>query len=216
MYVHSFMACLNSLLTLIAANTPSPTTSKRLSALVDRSLFVSTPGPSRTDTDLPRIYIDDEERSLDELTSSPLHVEPYQVRRTVNLDDPEPDPKVQRRIEGVYDRFLMATSGVKRVGRGYQSDNAGPVANSASYDMHKDKSQSHRAFYSARKPMPPPVSSADMENVIVDEMGIMTRSGGAGSPTAKDEGNTTVTLMRRAIKAIVPGKTMSRRLSRVY
>ncbi|KAL4261794.1 non-specific serine/threonine protein kinase [Pleurotus pulmonarius] len=198
------------------SNTPSPTTSKRLSALVDRSLFVSTPGPSRTDTDLPRIYVDDEERSLDELTSSPLHVEPYQVRRTVNLDDPEPDPKVQRRIEGVYDRFLMATSGVKRVGRGYQSDNAGPVANSASYDMHKDKSQSHRAFYSARKPMPPPVSSADMENVIVDEMGIMTRSGGAGSPTAKDEGNTTVTLMRRAIKAIVPGKTMSRRLSRVY
>ncbi|KAJ8523229.1 hypothetical protein ONZ45_g266 [Pleurotus djamor] len=204
------------------SNAPSPTTFKRLSALVDRSLFVSTPGPSRTTMDLPRINVEEHrDLSLDDLNSSPLHVEPYPNRRPVNLNEPEPDPHVQRRIEGVYDRFLMATSGVKRLGKGYQSDNIGPVANSLGFDAHTDKAHRHRAFYSTRKAMPPPVSSADFQRQddSVDEMGIMSRSGGlggAGSPVPKDDSPTSSTFMRRAIKAIVPGKTISRRISRVY
>ncbi|KAF8918917.1 hypothetical protein CPB85DRAFT_1279370 [Mucidula mucida] len=49
--------------------------------------------------------------------------------------------------------------------------------------------------------------------------GMMTYSGPATSTstTLKDEGNATVARMRRAIKAIVPGKAVvSRRVSRVY
>ncbi|KAJ4501404.1 hypothetical protein C8R41DRAFT_704985, partial [Lentinula lateritia] len=151
----------------------------------------------------------------DELTSSPFRVEPYAPRPTTSSHS-IPDTPTQRRVEGVYDRFLMATSGVKRLGKGYQSDNVGPVHNTISHANHTK--QSHRAFYSVRKPlqMPPPVASEDQaKTVAVDEFGIIgypTES--TGATVLKDENNGTVALVRRAFKAIVPGKTVNRRLSR--
>lgn len=156
------------------------------------------------------------EKSFDELTSSPCHVEPYPKRRPSALDAPIPDTPSRRRIEGVYDRFLMATSGVKRLGKGYQSDNAGPVSSTVGYSAGEYKQQ--RQFHSARRAMKPPVSSEDIRRptASVDELGMLSRNVPLSSPSApKDDGNTTVTLVRRAFKAIVPGKTVSRRLSRL-
>jgi hypothetical protein len=104
----------------------------------------------------------------------------------------------------------MATTGVKRVGKGYQSNNSGPV--SYTVGPSTPAPRNHRAFHSARRAMRPPVSSEDnRQSASVDELGIMTYAG----PSTPREGNTTITLVRRAFKAIVPGKTVSRRLSRL-
>ncbi|KAK7469012.1 hypothetical protein VKT23_003508 [Stygiomarasmius scandens] len=206
---------------------PEPTPSPRLSALVDRDLFVAPPKGSNN------IDLSDDSasstpvvgsKSLDELTSSPLRVEPYPQRNISAPGSQIPDTPTQRRVENVYDRFLMATSGVKRVGKGYQSDNVGPVHNTIGHSNPVNNRQNHRAFYSVRKPMPPPVSSEDhlrqpdsrRESVSVDELGLMTYHGpGTVSPNGKEDGKTTITLVRRAFKAMVPGKTMNRRISRL-
>jgi serine/threonine-protein kinase GIN4 len=194
----------------------SPQTSPRLSAVVDRELFVAPPKSS-----MHMDFSDDSRasspavgsKSLDELTSSPLRVEPYPPRNTSGTQPPIPDTPTQRRVENVYDRFLMATSGVKRVGKGYQSDNLGPIHSTIGHSNFSNVKQNHRAFYSVRKPMPPPVSSDDQrQSVSVDELGMMTYHGaGTVSPGIKDEGKATITLVRRAFKAMVPGKTINRR-----
>ncbi|KAJ3867714.1 hypothetical protein EV359DRAFT_33805 [Lentinula novae-zelandiae] len=191
----------------------------RLSAIVDREVFIAPPVRSSENLGWNvsvslSSKLNDE--SGDELTSSPFRVEPYAPRPTTSSHS-IPDTPTQRRVEGVYDRFLMATSGVKRLGKGYQSDNVGPVHNTISHANHTK--QSHRAFYSVRKPlqMPPPVASEDQaKTVAVDEFGIIgypTES--TGATVLKDENNGTVALVRRAFKAIVPGKTVNRRLSRM-
>ncbi|KAJ6508433.1 hypothetical protein C8R45DRAFT_967415 [Mycena sanguinolenta] len=186
-----------------------PPASPRLSEVLDRSLFVASPVRRTFDEEEPSHTV---ERSFDELTSSPYHVEPYPARKA-NAPVPVPDSPSLRRLEGVYDRFLMATTGVKRVGKGYQSDNAGPV--SYTIGPSTPAPRNPRAFLSARRAMRPPVSSEDnnRNSASVDELGVMTYAGpGTTSPR---EGNTTITLVRRAFKAIVPGnKTVSRRLSR--
>ncbi|KAF7348357.1 Protein kinase domain-containing protein [Mycena sanguinolenta] len=186
-----------------------PPASPRLSQVLDRSLFVASP-VRRTFDEEERSHT--VERSFDELTSSPYHVEPYPARKA-NAPVPVPDSPSLRRLEGVYDRFLMATTGVKRVGKGYQSDNAGPV--SYTIGPNTPAPRNPRAFLSARRAMRPPISSEDSNrnSVSVDELGVMTYAGpGTTSPR---EGNTTITLVRRAFKAFVPGnKTVSRRLSR--
>lgn len=204
-----------------------PASAYRLSQVLDSSLFIAPPlsprptlSPHDDNFDMQDISIVHESPSFNDLTSSPLHVEPYPQRKP-NANAEVPDTPSQRRVEGVYDRFLMATSGVKRLGKGYQSNNAGPVSNTLGPQGSNCKSDNHRAFYSTRRPMPPPVSSEDQRRTVsVDELGIMTytpsTSGPAGGHTVlKDESNTTVALVRRAIKAIVPGKTTSRRLSRM-
>ena len=155
------------------------------------------------------------ENSLDELTSSPCHVEPYPQRVKGSQDAPIPDTPSRHRIEGVYDRFLMATSGVKRLGKGYQSDNAGPVCGNSVGPVPLNKS---RHFYSSRKPMPPPVSSDDQRRATsVDELGVITHEENNQSDTSnsKDDGNTTVALVRKAIKLMVPKANGSRRVSRM-
>lgn len=151
------------------------------------------------------------ERSVnfDDLTSSPLHVEPYPARVPANPPQSPLDSPAQRRVEGVYDRFLMATSGVKRAGKGYCSDNRGPVSSAPNtFAMRK---RSSRTFHSAgRRGMPPPVSSDDTRmSLSVDELGVMSTP----NYTYKDDGNHTVAFVRRAIKAMT-AKTASRRLSR--
>ncbi|KAJ7195517.1 hypothetical protein GGX14DRAFT_376958 [Mycena pura] len=186
-----------------------PLPSPRLADVLDRSLLIASPTSwvieeeNRSHTAV--------ERSFDDLTSSPYHVEPYPARKPSAQLAPAPDSPSLRRLEGVYDRFLMATTGVKRVGKGYQSDNSGPVSYSA--DPTSPAPGAHRAFHSARRAMRPPVSSEDSNRLSasVDELGVMTYAG----PASPRDGNTTLTLVRRAFKAIVPGKTVSRRLSRL-
>lgn len=191
--------------------------------MLDKSIFIAPP-PSKLreqeDAGVPAIILTDEEsKSFDELTSSPLHVEPYPPRKPNGQELPVPDSPNLRRIEGVYDRFLMATTGVKRVGKGYQSDNCGPVAYQTGDTNNLASDKQRRSFLTTRRPMPPPVSSADQrQTVSVDELGVITYSPPApDSPIqVRDEGNTTATFVRRAFKAMVPtGKTVSRRLSRI-
>ncbi|GLB38202.1 putative protein tyrosine kinase [Lyophyllum shimeji] len=201
-----------------------PTSAHRLSQVLDSSLFITPPlspraplNPREEDLDMRDVSLVQGSASFNDLTSSPLHVEPYPPRKLGELSMPAPDTPTQRRLEGVYDRFLMATSGVKRLGKGYQSDNTGPVS-SATLPTNA-KSESHRMFHSARRPMPPPVSSEDQRRTVsVDELGVIGHAPVAsleGHTVLKDDGKNTVALMRRAIKAIVPGKTTSRRLSRI-
>ncbi|KAJ7758141.1 hypothetical protein DFH07DRAFT_818885 [Mycena maculata] len=189
-----------------------PLPSPRLADVLDRSLFIASPTPTSRD-------IDEEDRShtlgrsFDELTSSPFHVEPYPARKPTSPNVPVPDTPTARKIEAVYDRFLMATTGVKRLGKGYQFNNAGPVSSTMGPSTPAPP-RNHRAFHSARRALRPPVSSEDQrQSASVDELGVMTYAGPA-SPR-EGGGNTTITLVRRAFKAIVPGKTVSRRLSRV-
>ncbi|KAF8631694.1 hypothetical protein AX15_002243 [Amanita polypyramis BW_CC] len=191
---------------------PQPQPSPRLSQVIDRSLFIQTPLSQRysmsVDQEDTRLTI---ASSTDDL--SMLHVEPYPSRKPSSqvLSSPE-----QRRLENVYDRFLMATSGVKRVGKGYQSDNVVPVSNVPSSTY---AGTSLSKLQRKRHVMPPPVSSDELAarpTVVVDELGMMTYvQPGMGTPIIKDEANTTVAMVRRAIKAMVPGKTTSKRQSRI-
>ncbi|KAJ6461646.1 hypothetical protein DFH09DRAFT_582339 [Mycena vulgaris] len=198
-----------ALLELEIAKPIAPLPSPRLSDVLDRSLFIASPTREIEEEDRSQTL----ERSFDELTSSPFHVEPYPARKPNATSVPVPDTPSQRRLEGVYDRFLMATTGVKRLGKGYQSDNAGPV--SYTVGPSTPAPRNHRAFHSARRAMRPPVSSEDVnrQSASVDELGIMTYAG-PGTSTPR-EANTTITLVRRAFKAIVPGRTVSRRQSRL-
>jgi serine/threonine-protein kinase GIN4 len=191
-----------------AEATPAP--APRLSAVLDRSLFIAHPLSAREDAGAQSTDLSDQSTKSDELTSSPFHVEPYPPRKQ-SSHVIIPDTPNLRRLEGVYDRFLMATSGVKRLGRGYQSDNAGPVFNNPVPNISQYK-RNHRVFSSGRRRMPPPVSSADqMQSFSVDELGMMNH--GAATLDDKDETKTTAALVRRALKAIMTGtsRTASRR-----
>jgi hypothetical protein len=191
-----------------------PAPSPRLSTFLDRSLFIASPVTSREDEDIGDVS-PSPEKSRDDLTSSPFHVEPYPPRKNNAQDMSVPDTPSQRRIEGVYDRFLMATTGVKRLGRGYQSDNNGPVANTPEPGVSSYK-HNQRIFHSTRRAMPPPVSSEDQrQTVSVDELGVITCNASPATPSNKDEASTTVGLVRRAFKTLVNGKQISRRISRV-
>ena len=78
--------------------TPAPP--QRLSAMVDRSIFIS-PSPS---TGPQEVLLPVQERSYDELTASPLHVEPYPPRRqSVQIDAPLDTPG-RKHLDDVYDR----------------------------------------------------------------------------------------------------------------
>jgi serine/threonine-protein kinase GIN4 len=183
-----------------------PTPAPRLSAVLDRSLFITPPLTARDDT--PSLYASrDDSSESNDLTSSPFHVEPYPPRKT-SPNAIIPDTPSSRRLEGVYDRFLMATSGVKRLGRGYQSDNAGPVLNnSAAHTLHPKRNP--LLFASARRRMPPPVSSEDhLRAVSAEDLGAVPCD-----TSAADDKDTTAAFVRRAFKAIITGtsRTVSRR-----
>ena len=154
---------------------------------------------------------------MDGLNSSPYHVKPYPLRKsgeqvTINCPD-------RRHLEGVYDRFLMATSGVKRVGKGYQSENTKPVhttVNTAE-QVKAGHARGFGVFGAGKRAMPAPVCSEDAwrRSMSIDELGFFTagqRTNTSSTRTCKDESRST--FVRRAIKAMVPGKTVPRRLSR--
>lgn len=147
---------------------------------------------------------------INHLIESPVHVEPYPPRKSLAAErglPPEPvdTPRAQRQKEGVYDRFLMATTGVKRVGRGYQSEAHAPVTNS--FDP-RPPPKTHRVFGSNRRPMPPAVSSDDMIPGS-DEFGVSLDT----TDDAIDTKQTVGFGLRRALKAVTTGH-LNRRLSK--
>ncbi|KIY46685.1 hypothetical protein FISHEDRAFT_46792 [Fistulina hepatica ATCC 64428] len=202
--------------------------------MLPRSVFIATPPKHDPPVSPPaeRNFSRFVEASLsstitDELTSTPLRVEPYQPRVPQNIDN-IPDTPERRRTEEVYDRFLMASSGVVRVGKGYQSGVSvrGPishtigVANGATAvrDVPSGAIRGHLGFSSTRRQMPPPVSSDDVcRTASVDELGtILKRNAETPMPMSRDEPtSSTVARMRRALKVFAPGKTVSQRLSRM-
>ncbi|KAG2121098.1 hypothetical protein DEU56DRAFT_873834 [Suillus clintonianus] len=199
----------------VAAPTP------RLSAVLDRNLFIAPPRSSDVDGNGMQTPHPIRRRSIlfddSDLTASPFHVEPYPPRKSgeqMVINSPD-----LRRVEGVYDRFLMSTTGVKRVGKGYQSDNLKPVPSAPStleYKSTNNNSRNFKVFNSSRRAMPQPVSSDDMwRNPSVDELGVVACSASTSRSSKEESKSTaTATLVRRAIKAMVPGRTVSRRLSR--
>lgn len=106
----------------------------------------------------------------------------------------------------------MSTTGVKRVGKGYQSD-AKPILSNT---MPPKAPTMRRGsfFHSSRKPMPPPVSSDDAgmrprpsgADVEIDEFGVVQTPGYTPNAPFQDSTNNTVGTVRRALKAIVTGK----------
>jgi serine/threonine-protein kinase GIN4 len=153
-------------------------------------------------------------KEMNSLTASPLHVVPYPPKPQLERAS-IPDTPARRQLESVYDRFLMATSGVKRVGAGYSSTNSNaPVSNHLTVPA-PPKRHGSKIFNSSRRPMPPPVSSDDyLKAVSVDELGIIAPPG-TDTRAQYDEGRNSFAGMRRALKAAVQGKTVSRRLSRI-
>ena len=186
--------------------------------MLDRSLFVKPPlSPKFTeDSAAAPAIIRDHSTLFDDLNSPPYHVEPYPPRKAGEQVIQSPD---RQHLEGVYDRFLMATSGVKRVGKGYQSDNLKPVQITTNTTEHGKVSHARGfgVFGTGKRPMLPPVSSEDTwrHSTSIDELGFIAAGQGTNTSTfrtCKDESKRT--FVRRAINAMVPGKTTSRRLSR--
>ena len=202
----------------LTVENPSPKPAPRLSALVDKDMLRRELAVKSDDGRLSPIP------NNDELTASPLHVQPYPPRPVsqIVLDSP-----VQRHVEGVYDRyvdhvdvrnpaslantvfprFLMSTTGVKRVGKGYQSDNKGPQVNKTQPKVSTFK-RGPVFFASTRKHMPPPVSSEDLHrrasaDDVVDEFGVVTC--GQGSAPLQEAPNPVGTV-RRAFKTLMTGK----------
>jgi len=183
-----------------------------LSAVLDRDLF--TPDP------VPPLDPDTSESSSDHvtahspgrnsLTDSPFVVHPYPSRQqavaSLDLDTP-----TRRDVEGVYDRFLMATSGVKRVGKGYQSYHVRPVV----MNVPSPSKSPGRFFHSTRRRMPPPVSSDDMFMMSsTDELGVILSHNANDDGPGFREDRTTAKVFSRALKALVAGKPVVNKASR--
>ncbi|KAK7690270.1 hypothetical protein QCA50_006925 [Cerrena zonata] len=137
--------------------------------------------------------------------ASPLHVEPYPPRPQSTNPGPPMDTPARKHVEGVYDRFLMSTTGVKRAGKGYQSDNGGPVGHIASPKPVTQRKKEN-FFSTRRKPLPPPVSSEDWRKSAVDEFGAICSSKDDALPHGKAEQGHGPSIVRRALRTIVNGK----------
>ncbi|CCM06214.1 uncharacterized protein FIBRA_08459 [Fibroporia radiculosa] len=182
-----------------------PPRPQRLSAVVDRSIFIApSPMPRLRESDVVHECIEDD------LTSSPLHVDPYPQRIPASNAADTLDTPTRKHVEEIYDRFLMSTAGVKRVGRGYQSDYLRPISNIPV--QASGSKRGHGLFHSTRRPMLPPVSSEDLRRASsVDEFGVVVPSARDGGSSPADSGKNTVAIVRKAFKAIVTGKSVSTR-----
>jgi len=141
------------------------------------------------------------------LTDSPFLVHPYPSRKQA-VTPPAMDSPTRRDLEGIYDR-LMATSGVKRVGKGYQSSHIKPILINKSSSSSKSPG---RLFHSTRRPMPPPVSSEDkFMTWTTDELGV-TSSGrlNVDAPGPCEDRAGAARAVSRALKALVTVKKASR------
>lgn len=184
--------------------------------MLDRSVFIAKSGstpPLREVPSIPTIPNQslslelDHNRGLSPNATFHLRTPSTVLREATS--SPALNSPTRRNVESVYDRFLMATSGVKRVGRGYQSDNTAPQYNVPNVVAFK---KSGKLFGTARRAMPPPVSSEDIN--IVDEHGNMS-PGPQVSLAQYKEDSSTVRVVTKALKAIVTGKTVTRRHSKL-
>ncbi|KAJ3572947.1 hypothetical protein NP233_g2751 [Leucocoprinus birnbaumii] len=189
-----------------------PEPNPRLSEMFDRSIFIATPLRSCENLD------SSPNNSTDDLASSPCHVEPYPQRKIAS-PDALPDTPNQRKMEGVYDRFLMATSSVKRVGKGYQSDFIPPPSAASNKSGALSRRHSRLFFGGSKTPMLPPISSEDVaqrRGVSVDEMGVISYGPVSTDPdNSMSTGAMSVSFMRKAIKAMVPSTKSTKRLSKM-
>ncbi|KAI0754696.1 hypothetical protein C8Q80DRAFT_1266285 [Daedaleopsis nitida] len=186
-----------------------PTPTPRLSAVVDKNLFIAPSPVHRTPT-VQIASVSTPPRQQDELTASPLQVDTY-PNKTAPKDSIALDTPAKRHLEGVYDRFLMSTTGVKRSGKGYQSENVcAPVENIRPHSSMAKRSQK---FFTARRQMPPPVSSDDLRrSSSIDEFGAFM-----STPAPNQEQNkNTIAIVRKAFKAIVTGKPNARTTKPVW
>ena len=190
--------------------------SRSLSTDLDRNLFTPDPIPADPDTSgSSSDHILPQSPGHDSLTDSPFIVKPYPTRKQL-ARSPVMDSPTQRHVEGVYDRFLMATSGVKRVGKGYQSCHVKPV--STGVPSSSSSRSPGKFFHSTRRPMPPPVSSDDkFSGASVDELGrIQPDSMGIETSGLREDRAGAGKVVSRALKALVAGKTVVKTGSRTH
>ena len=182
----------------------APAPPVRLSALVKPSVFIAPRSPE------PEII---EEPAGDATRLSPRPFSPPPAR-TITGSRSLDSPNTKRRVAEDYDRLLSTTTGIKKVGLGYQSDLRGPVASVLNTDPYATSASSKRTtfFNSTRRPMPPPVSSEDWRKTVsVDELARLAPSTPELS-SKEEKPSGTVSAVKRAFMAIT-GRTGSKRLS---
>jgi serine/threonine-protein kinase GIN4 len=184
-----------------------------LSAVLDRDLF--TPDPLPIDPDSSGSSNDHataHSPGRDSLTDSPFVVHPYPSRKQA-VTCPAMDSPARRDLEGVYDRLLMATSGVKRVGKGYQSSHVKPISTNMSPSSSKSPG---RFFHSTRRPMPPPVSSEDkFMTWTPEELSVLSSNHvNVDGPGLCEDHAGAAKAVSRALKALVTGKVVVKKASR--
>ena len=138
----------------------------------------------------------------------------YPTRKQL-VRSPAMDSPTQRHFEVVYDRFLMATSGVKHVGKGYQSCHVKPVSTGTPSSSSSSRSPG-KFFHSSRRPMPPPVSSDDRRftGFSVDELSrIQPGSIDADTCGLREDRAGAARVISRAFKVLVSGKTVIKNVS---
>jgi serine/threonine-protein kinase GIN4 len=187
-----------------------------LSTVLDRNLFTPDPIPVDPDTSgSSSDLMSPQSPDRDSLTDSPFVVEPYPTRKQA-VRSPAMDSPTQRHVEVVYDRFLMATSGVKRVGKGYQSCHVKPVSTGPPSSSSSSRSPP-KFFHSTRRPMPPPVSSEDRfaAGSSVDELGRIQRGSvdAADMSGFREDRAGAAKVVSRALKALVTGKPVVKKAS---
>jgi len=182
----------------------APTPPVRLSSLVHPSVFIASRSPE------PETI---EESVQDTTRLSPEPLSPP-VARTITGSRSLDSPNTKRRVAEDYDRLLSATTGIKKVGLGYQSDIRGPIGNVLTTDPYPSSAPSKRStfFHSTRRAMPPPVSSEDWRKTVsVDELARLAPS----TPelmSKEEKAGGTVSAVKRAFMAIT-GRTVPKRLS---
>ncbi|KAN0135253.1 hypothetical protein V8E53_006818 [Lactarius tabidus] len=191
--------------------------SMSLSTVLDRNLFTPDPIPVDPDTSgSSSDLMSPQSPDRDSLTDSPFVVEPYPTRKQA-VRSPAMDSPTQRHVEVVYDRFLMATSGVKRVGKGYQSCHVKPVSTGPPSSSSSSSRSPPKFFHSTRRPMPPPVSSEDRfaAGSSVDELGRIQRGsvGAADMSGFREDRAGAAKVVSRALKALVTGKPVVKKAS---
>ena len=188
--------------------------SMSFSTVLDRNLFTPDPIPADPDTSRSSSDMSPQSPGRDSLTESPFIVQPYPARKQL-VRSPAIDSPTQRHVEVVYDRFLMATSGVKRVGRGYQSSHVKPI--STGPPSSSSSRSPGKFFHSTRRPMPPPVSSEDRfaAGSSVDELGRIQHGsvGAADMSVFREDRAGAAKVVSRALKALVTGKTVVKKAS---